>query len=412
MRRVSLVVVVIATLLLLACGPTGTLLQGGTPQARLTNTPSGAALATATPRATVTAGAAGGQATPVAQATVAIDALSIVDNALADVYERASGSVVYIAVQKGGSFAATYGTGSGWVYDTEGHIVTNNHVVEGATEVRVRFASQLDVQATVIGTDPDSDLAVIQVDVPAGSLVALEMGDSSQIRAGQTVAAIGNPFGFEQTLTSGVISAIGRVSRQASGFSTPNVIQTDAAINPGNSGGPLLDIHGRVIGVNSSIYSTTGEFAGIGFAIPVNTVKRIVPSLIATGSYVHPWLGMEGLDVNGITASLLELPIDHGALVQSVTTGGPADQAGLRGGTQRATIQGSSTAVMVGGDIVTALDGKPVNGMDDLITYLEDYNAGDTITLTVFRDGGETDLQVTLGERPSSASSSTGLQGP
>jgi S1-C subfamily serine protease len=411
-RRISLVVIGAVTVLLLACGPTRSILQGATPQVTSTRVPTTTRVRATTevPTAVATLGLAQPTTAPVP--TVGTSELAALDNALADVYDRTSGSVVYIAVVKGGSFATTYGTGSGWVYDTEGHIVTNNHVVEGATDVRVRFASQVDVVATVIGTDPDSDLAVIQVDVPADQLAPLPLGDSSQIRAGQTVAAIGNPFGFTQTLTSGVISAIGRVSRQASGFSTPNVIQTDAAINPGNSGGPLLDIYGRVIGVNSSIYSTTGEFAGIGFAIPVNTVKRIVPSLISTGTYVHPWLGMEGLDVNGITAGLLDLPIDHGALVQSVTAGGPAEQGGLRGGTERATIQGSTTAVMVGGDIIVALDGQQVNGMDDLITYLEDYNVGDTVTLTVYRDGGQVDLQITLGERPTSASSSTGLQNP
>lgn len=339
-------------------------------------------------------------------------ALAILDKALADVYERTAGSVVYIAVQKRSAFGSSYGTGSGWVYDRDGHIVTNNHVVEGASEVRVRFASELEVLAEVVGTDPDSDLAVIRVDVPSDSLVPLELGDSSQVRAGQTVVAIGNPFGFEQTLTSGVVSAIGRVSRQASGFSTPNVIQTDAAINPGNSGGPLLDIYGRVIGVNSSIYSTTGEFAGIGFAVPINTVKRVVPALIETGTYVHPWLGIEGMDVNGLTADVLGLPIDRGALVQKVTSGGPAEEAGVRGGRERATIDGAVTDVLVGGDIITAMDGRPVSGMDDLITYLEEYNVGDTVVLTLFRDGEEIDVEVTLAPRPASSGTSTEVRRP
>jgi S1-C subfamily serine protease len=330
-----------------------------------------------------------------------MDRVGFLDDALANVYERSSGSVVNITVQKNAASGGGYGTGSGWVFDTDGHIVTNNHVVEGATEVLVRFQSELEVRAEVVGTDPDSDLAVIRVDVAHESLLPLPMGDSSQIRVGQMAVAIGNPFGFERTMTAGIVSAIGRVSRQASGFSLPNVIQTDTAINPGNSGGPLMDIYGRVIGVNSSIYSRTGEFSGIGFAVPVNTVKRVVPALIATGQYVHAYLGINGLSIDALTAQVLELPVDRGAMVQSVTAEGPAEAAGVRGGQREITVEGLSQPIAVGGDIILSLNGRAVGGMDDLITFLEDYSVGDVVTITVLRESEKLDLAVTLGERPS-----------
>ncbi|MGQ9554189.1 MAG: S1C family serine protease [Anaerolineae bacterium] len=350
-------------------------------------------LAMATPQLTVT---------PLP--TQLLQALVLLDDALANVYDRVSPSVVYISVVRQGMLGEGFGTGSGWIWDTNGHIVTNNHVVEGADRIRVRFGDQLEADATIVGTDPDSDLAVIRVDIAAEFLVPAELGDSAQVRVGQTAIAIGNPFGFERTMTSGIVSAVGRVNLQASGFSLPNLIQTDTAINPGNSGGPLLDIYGRVIGVTTMIYSLTGEFSGIGFAVPVNTVKRVVPALIETGHYAHPYLGITGLAVTPTLAEALELPVDRGALVEAVTEGGPAERAGIRAGTRSVRVEGYSQRVVVGGDIIIAIDGQLVGDMDDLIAYLEAYSVGDQVTLTVIREGDQMDVEVTLAERPVTAS--------
>ncbi|MGQ9555333.1 MAG: S1C family serine protease [Anaerolineae bacterium] len=345
--------------------------------------------------------------------TQLLQGLALLDDALANIYSRVGPSVVNIAVEKQGPGGAGLATGSGWVWDTDGHIVTNNHVVEGANAIAVRFANEQVVDATIVGTDPDSDLAVIKVDVPAEMLVPAELGDSDKVRVGQTAIAIGNPFGFQGTMTSGIISAIGRVSRQASGFSLPNLIQTDAAINPGNSGGPLLDIYGRVIGVTTSIFSTTGEFAGIGFAVPVNMVKRVVPALIQSGHYAHPYLGITGLDLSPTLAQALGLTVERGVLVQAVTADGPAEQAGIRAGTRSVRPQGFPRSLMADGDIIVAIDGQKISGMDDLVSRLEAFNVGDQVTLTVLRDGQQVDVTVTLGARPTSAQQPTsGSTGP
>jgi len=346
---------------------------------------------------------------PAPLSTHVLEGLSLLDDALANVYDRVGPSVVNIAVvsQQG------VGSGSGWVWDTQGHIVTNNHVVQGAEKVTVRFANEIEVDATVVGTDPGSDLAVIRVDVAADVLVPVELGDSSEVRVGQLAIAIGNPFGFERTMTLGIVSAMGRVNRQSSGFSQPDLIQVDTPINPGNSGGPLLDIYGRVIGVNTMIFSRTGEFSGIGFAVPVNAVKRVVPSLIETGGYAHPYLGITGMDITPATASLLGLPVEQGALVESVVKGGPSDQAGIRGGSDSKQVEGFARAVMLGGDIIIAMAGRPIRGMDDLITRLETFAVGDSLVLTVLRGGEQLDITVTLGERPPSAQEPVfGFSGP
>lgn len=394
----------LALLLLLACGPISLATSTSRTRPRAQTTPAlrgeearratvESTLAMATPQLTVT---------PLP--TQLLQALVLLDDALANVYDRVSPSVVYISVVRQGMLGEGFGTGSGWIWDTNGHIVTNNHVVEGADRIRVRFGDQLEADATIVGTDPDSDLAVIRVDIAAEFLVPAELGDSAQVRVGQTAIAIGNPFGFERTMTSGIVSAVGRVNLQASGFSLPNLIQTDTAINPGNSGGPLLDIYGRVIGVTTMIYSLTGEFSGIGFAVPVNTVKRVVPALIETGHYAHPYLGITGLAVTPTLADALELPVDHGALVEAVTEGGPAEIAGIRAGTRSVRVEGYSQRVVVGGDIIIAIDGQPVGDMDDLIAYLEAYSVGDQVTLTVIREGDQIDVEVTLAERPVTAS--------
>jgi S1-C subfamily serine protease len=296
-----------------------------------------------------------------------------------ELYQRVSPSVVYIEIT---TRSNQTGGGSGFVWDTKGHIVTNNHVVESARRIEVTFADGTTAQAELVSRDPDNDLAVIKVGVPASRLHPVELGDSDALRVGQLAIAIGNPFGFEQTMTTGIVSGLGRVVPQASGFSLPQLIQTDAAINPGNSGGPLLDSHGRVIGVTTLIFSNSGTNAGVGFAVPVNTVKRVVPSLIATGRYADPWLGIQGLDAS-LAAETLDLPVDQGALVQTVVQGGPAAKAGLRSG-----------------DIIVAIDETVVRDMDNLIVYLADTTVGQKVTLTVLREGRRQRIEVRLGERP------------
>jgi len=315
-----------------------------------------------------------------------------------ELYQRVSPSVVYIAVTTGGFSGG--GSGSGFVWDTKGHIVTNNHVVESASRIEVTFADGTTAKAELVGADADNDLAVIKVNVPASRLHPVELGDSDALRVGQRAIAIGNPFGFEQTMTTGIVSGLGRVVRQETGFSLPQLIQTDAAINPGNSGGPLLDSHGRVIGVTTLIYSNSGSNAGVGFAVPVNTVKRVVPSLIATGRYADAWLGIQGVSVTSLLAEELDLPVEQGVLVQTVVQGGPAAKAGLQGGNRQTTFEG--LPLTTGGDIIVAIDGKAVQDMDNLIVYLTDKTVGQKVALTVLRNGVKRTIEVTLVERPAS----------
>ncbi len=313
---------------------------------------------------------------------------------LVNLYERVSFSVVNIAV----STALGGGTGSGFVLDTNGHIVTNNHVIEGADRILVRFADDTVVEAELVGADVDSDLAVIRVDVPADLLREVRLGDSSALRVGQRAIAVGNPFGFEQTMTTGIISALGRVVRQENGYSLPQLIQTDAAINPGNSGGPLLNARGEVIGVNTLIFSSSGSSAGVGFAVPVNTVKRVVPALIETGRYDDPWLGISGLSVTPMAAEALALPVEQGILLRDIAPEGPADSAGLRGNDQQVEFDG--VLLPTGGDIIVAIDGVEVRDMDDLIVYLAETAVGQTVTLDIIREGERQSVDVILEERP------------
>jgi S1-C subfamily serine protease len=315
---------------------------------------------------------------------------------LISLYERVSASVVNIGISTG--VPGGGGAGSGFVLDEQGHIVTNNHVIEDAERILVRFADDTSVEAEVVGADADSDLAVIQVDVPQGLLKPVRLGDSEILRVGQRAIAVGNPFGFEQTMTTGIISAVGRVVRQESGFSLPQLIQTDAAINPGNSGGPLLDSQGRVIGVTTLIFSSSGSSAGVGFAVPVNTVKRVVPQLIASGRYADPWLGITGLSVTPEVAEAFGLDGDRGVLVRDAVDDGPADKAGLRGSERQIEFEGA--LLITGGDIIVALNGEAVQDMDDLITSLSGAAVGQTVTLTVLRDGEEMRIELTLEERP------------
>jgi len=328
--------------------------------------------------------------------------VSAAQQAAVNAYKRVSPSVVHIAVE--GSSIFDSGTGSGFVYDRQGHIVTNHHVVASGRNVVVTFSDDTRALAEVVGTDPSSDLAVIKVDVPEPLLVPVELGDSNSLQVGEQAIAIGNPFGFERTMTMGVVSSLGRVVPQQNNggyrFSIANLIQTDAAVNPGNSGGPLIDIQGRVIGINSFIFSETGVSSGVGFAIPVDTLKRIVPALITDGRYAHPWLGISGQDIDNLLAESLTLPVERGVLVQVAFQDGPAGEAGLRGGEREAEVEGNLRIVRVGGDIIVGIDDKSVGGMDDLIIYLETRQVGQQVVLTVIREEQKEEIEVTLKERP------------
>ena len=294
------------------------------------------------------------------------------------------------------------GLGTGFVWDTEGHIVTNNHVVADASDVEVIFEDGTTAKAKVLGTDPNSDLAVIKVDVPVAELKPITLGDSDQVKVGQLTIAIGNPFGQEFTMTSGIISAVGRTIRSGnSAFSIPKAIQTDASINPGNSGGPLLDRSGAVIGINSQILSDTGANNGIGFAVPINTAKQVVPTLIKGDDYEYAWLGISGSTLNREVTDLMKLPQEtQGVLVINVSKDGPADQAGLVGSGKTLTADGED--YQLGGDVITAINGQPIAAMDELIGYLlEKTKPGDTATLEVIHaDGKQATMNVTLGVRP------------
>ena len=297
------------------------------------------------------------------------------------------------------------GSGSGIVYDTDGHVITNYHVIQGASELFVTLADETTVPAKVVGTDASNDLAVLRIEVSPGLLNPVPLGESESLRVGQFVVAIGNPFGFERTLTVGVVSALGRVIESPDDRFIGEIIQTDAAINPGNSGGPLLDLQGRVIGVNTAIFSPSRASAGIGFAVPVDTVRRVVPELIERGYYPHPWLGVQYIwDVTSETGLMLlelgmDVPVDEGVLIVQTAQGGPASQAGLRGGNQR--IRSGRVALLIGGDILTAIDGEPITDSQELLRYLDTQTqVGQTIWVTIWRDGEELTLPVLLAERP------------
>lgn len=313
---------------------------------------------------------------------------------LVEIYERVSPSVVYITV----GTANGGGSGSGFVWDEAGHIVTNNHVIQNAQRILVHLIDDTTVEAELVGADADSDLAVIKVDLPEEQLQPLQLGDLAALKVGQRAIAIGNPFGFEQTMTTGIVSALGRVVRQESGFSLPQLIQTDAAINPGNSGGPLLNSSGEVIGVTTLIYSETGSNAGVGFAVPVDAVKRVVPSLIEDGRYRDPWLGITGTSVTPILAGDLDLAVDRGVLVQSVVAGGPAAKAGIQGGERQIRYDGGILAV--DGDIIVAVDGVEIGSMDELIVYLTGTQVGQEINLKILQDGEPLITPLVLEERP------------
>jgi S1-C subfamily serine protease len=334
--------------------------------------------------------------------------LSQNESLLVNLYQQINPGVVAIRVT---TTAGESGQGSGFVYDQQGHIVTNYHVVEEAESIEVDFANGYRAEGEVIGTDLDSDIAVIKVDAPASELFPLPLGNSSQLQVGQTLIAIGNPFGLSGSMTVGIVSALGRTMesmREAPGggyFSSSDQIQTDAAMNPGNSGGPLLNLNGEVIGINRAIRTDsetilgTAVNSGIGFAVPIDTVKRVIPDLISKGSHDYPYLGitsrdemtLESLKTLGMPANTL------GAYVIAVSEGGPADQAGLRGSDGI----GNVTQLQPGGDWIIGIDGQTINRFSDLLSYLVTYtNPGDTVTLTILRDGKQLNIPVILTKRP------------
>jgi S1-C subfamily serine protease len=325
---------------------------------------------------------------------------------LVNLYKQVHQGVVAIQVLTD----AGQGLGSGFVIDDQGHIVTNFHVVENETDIEIAFASGYKARGELIGTDIDSDLAVIKADAPKENLHPLRLGDSDQVQVGQTVIAIGNPFGLEGTMTTGIVSGLGRTLQSmhttgSGSFSAADIIQTDAAINPGNSGGPLLNLNGDVIGINQAIrtnnFSLGGEpvNSGVGFAISINIVKRVVPYLIRDGRYDYPYLGITSMsrDLSLLEQEELGLPRSTGVYVTGVTSGGPADKAGLNAPNRDTNIPGLSA----GGDLIIGIDGKPVLTYNDLIGYLvQNKSPGDTVTLTVLRDNQEIELPLTLDKRP------------
>jgi len=334
------------------------------------------------------------------------------------IYQKALPSVVNIQVIQGlegndgtGEFPnipgvpddfGERGEGSGFVWDDQGRIVTNQHVVDGAETVTVIFSDRTQVLAKVLGGDPDSDLAVLELERPIEGLVPIDLGDSNEVLVGQLAVAIGAPFGQSFTMTSGIVSAVGRTIRaSSSNFSVPEVIQTDAPINPGNSGGPLLDRHGRVVGINTQIISRSGSSAGVGLAVPINIAKLVVPALIDDGKYEYSWLGISGQPVGADVAQLMDLPEGtQGALVITVSEDGPADEGGLAGSDRTEIVNGIQYAL--GGDTITGVNGSKVRDMTDLIVYLtKNTRPGDEIMLDVIHGDGSTEqLPVVLGTRP------------
>jgi serine protease Do len=334
-----------------------------------------------------------------------VTGVTSLETAFEQIYNMVDPSVVNIEILIYSSQSTALG--SGFVWDTQGHIVTNNHVIDGADEIRVTFSDGTIVPATVVGTDVDSDLAVIKVDLPADQLKPVQMADSNQIKVGQVVIAIGNPFGFSGTMTNGIVSGLQRTipagdSTSTTGptYSIPAIIQTDAPINPGNSGGVLLDDQGSVIGVTSALVSSVDSSAGIGFAIPSALVQKVIPELIANGKYSHPYLGLTGTSMFPEVAQAMGLDDQqHGALIVDVVTGGPADKAGLKGSNQTATIQGQQYPI--GGDIIVGVNEQDVKSFDDLISYMElNSTVGQKLELKVLRQGKEISVEVALGTRP------------
>ncbi len=357
----------------------------------------------------------------VAPSAPQLGTLTDFQTALENIYAQVNPSVVAIEVVEGAPANAprTPGfrsgpqqlqpqsaLGSGFVWDTQGHIVTNNHVIDGATSITVTFPDGTTAAAQVVGADPAADLAVIQVNLPASQLHPVQIADSTQVKVGQFAIAIGNPYGEENTMTTGIISALGRslpsndATVQGPTYTIPDVIQTDAPINPGNSGGVLLNADGKVVGVTAAIESGSGASAGIGFAIPSAILQKVIPALITAGHYDHPYIGISGTTLNTALAQAMNLKADQrGALVASIMPGSPAAKAGLLGSMQDTTIDGLPASI--GGDVITAIDGQSVKSFDDLVAYLaRSTDINQTVTLTILRDGKAQTVKVTLLARP------------
>jgi len=332
-----------------------------------------------------------------------------------DIYDRDGGAVAYIeAEQKQTTSASPFepmpqqggtATGSGFLIDNEGHILTNAHVVDGSSNVTVQMGGDdgETLDAKVLGEDTSTDVAVIQVDPSQVDAEPLQLGDSDGLDVGDGVVAIGNPFGLDNSVTSGIVSALQRQISAPDGFTISNVVQTDAAINPGNSGGPLIDADGDVIGINSQIATGGGSEGnvGVGFAVPINTAKTVAQQLIADGSADHAYIGIKGGDLTPEIADTLNLGVDEGAIVQGVTKDSPAEQAGLRAGSEEVTIDGQP--IKADGDVITAVDGDKITGMDDLVALVNTKQPGDEIELTVYRDGDTQEITIDLAQRPEDA---------
>jgi len=321
------------------------------------------------------------------------------------IYQKASPSVVNIistVITRDFFLNAVprEGSGSGSIIDNRGHVLTNNHVIRDAQKLEVTLSDGSKWPATLIGTDSDNDLAVLKINAPPERLKSIPLSDSRKLQVGQKVLAIGNPFGLGLTLTTGIISSLGRTIRSEVGTMIEDVIQTDASINPGNSGGPLLNSEGEMIGINTAIISPTGGSVGIGFAIPVNTAKRLVPQLISKGYVSYAYLGASVQPVIPELARALGLKVEMGAMVIEVIPGGPADKAGLKGGNRQ--FQVGNFSLIVGGDVVTKIDQLEIKDADGLIKHLRERKPGETINLTVLRDGKYRDIKVALQERPRS----------
>jgi serine protease Do len=289
------------------------------------------------------------------------------------------------------------GQGSGFIIDREGYILTNNHVVEKAQKITVTLSDGRKIAASLVGRDPTSDLAVIKI--PSGKAnMAASLGDSDQVRVGQKAIAIGNPFGLSHTLTTGIVSALRRSIMTGENAQIDDLIQTDAAINPGNSGGPLLNSNGEVIGINTAIFSLSGGYQGIGFAIPINRAKEVATQLITAGRVARPWLGITGVSINEEVSKELGLGVENGVLIVKTLPGGPADQAGLQGGSSRVIIGGMQ--LLIGGDVITSIEGEKITNMQDLVRTIDKLSVGQNITLGIYRNNQFVDLRVTLTERP------------
>lgn len=421
MKRSTLMAIVLVVAVALAgCGLT--LGAKGLPAAN-------PAAASVEPTTSAVSSASYQAAAPTASAAVAVvdvnSAVAALETAFQQIYANVTESVVQIQVvaqASSGAFSPfgqnngrQQGLGSGFVWDKNGNIVTNNHVIENATSITVLFSDGSTAPAKVVGADSQTDLAVIKVDVAAAKLKPVTVGDSTKIKVGQFAIAIGNPYGEQNTMTTGIISAIGRFlpvdSTSVSGsYTIPDVIQTDAAINPGNSGGVLLDINGSVIGVTSAIESNSGSSAGIGFAIPTEVVRRVVPALISTGKFEHPYLGISGTSLTTDLAKAMDLnDAQRGALVASVTANGPAAQAGLQGSTKTVTINGGQAEV--GGDVITAINGEKIETFNDLVAYLAlSTKVGEKVDVTILRNGKQQTVSVTLGSRPTTSPQATTSQ--